>query len=172
MDNLKWSDKDKGIRNKLVKKYSNNIDKKIWSIREDYDVLDNYLKYRFRFLNEYAHIRYDKESHDPQGGAYSSETDAQYAAFNTGLTKKGCYIWGVYEFKTSVWRFVDFYAHGLDERKNGNILDKIPLATEDEFSFLKMDGKKSFDKGWANVNNFCCKNLIIRGEHLLQNSNQ
>ena len=49
MDNLKWSDEDKSIRNKLLEKYSNNIDKKIWSIRGDYDVMDNYLEYRFRF---------------------------------------------------------------------------------------------------------------------------
>lgn len=68
MNKLEWSDENKDIRNKLIKKYSDDINKKIWSIQKgkEYDVLDNYLEYRFRFLNEIGHIRYDKESYDPQ----------------------------------------------------------------------------------------------------------
>lgn len=174
MNKLEWSDENKDIRNKLIKKYSDDINKKIWSIQKgkEYDVLDNYLEYRFRFLNEIGHIRYDKESYDPQGGAYFPENGAQYAAFNTGLVAKShYYIWGVYEFKASIWSFYDFFASGFDERKDGNILDKMPLDTGNEFSSLKEIGKKSFDEGWGAINNFCCENLIIRGEHLLQNSN-
>ena len=173
MNKLEWSDKNKEIRNKLIAKYSNDINKKIWGIREDYDVLDNYLEYRFRFLNEYSHIRYDKESYDSQGGSYFPATDAQYAAFNTGLTAKGDHlIWGVYEVNADIWNFVDFYAHGLDERKKGNILDKIPIDTEDEFYLLKDNGNRSFVTNWSTINNFYSKNLIIRSEHLLQSSNQ
>lgn len=174
MDNLKWSDEDKSIRNKLLEKYSNNIDKKIWSIRGDYDVLDNYLEYRFRFLNECGHIRYDKDSLDCTVGSYFPETNAKYAAFNTGLRGPGNHmIWGVYEFKADAWSFIDFYAHGYDERKNGNRLDKIPVTTEDEFHFLKENGDSFFTKdNWGKVNNFYSGNLIIRSEHLLQNSNQ
>lgn len=175
MNALKWSDKKSLIRNSLLNKYPIiQKQKDEWTIFQDYDVLDNYLQYRFKYVDISKHICYDKYEFDNFKGEIYPLAEAKIAAFDTGLKGRSdrlTTIWIVFELVDQQWQFEDFYLPGVDDRKKGRaLLDKIPTDGKSEFIFYKNDISKKVSIHWKNIRNFDSENLIFRNHILFKDA--